>query len=291
MKNCLIIVNVFKDEASLLARDIRAYLATQGIAVVTLAFPVDVCASKLEATTVALAVPLTDPFNGKDFVITLGGDGTVLFAARACAPRGIPLFPINLGQFGFISTVSKAEWRPSLEQFLAGTLPLDKRTMVEVSLLNGDHKVFTANALNDIVVTAKHVKKIITLNVSPIGEVKADAVIVATATGSTAYSAAAGGAIIDPALDALILPPVSAFSLSTRPVVLAPDSVIDMEVRDSASPGCPALQILADGQSVAEVVDGSLKIRVQKSPYPIGIAGGTARHFYKALRSQMHWGE
>jgi NAD+ kinase len=279
MKNCLIIVNVFKAEAPLLAQDIGAYLATHGIAAETLAFPVAELSSPRGQNA----------FNGRDFVVTLGGDGTVLFAARACAPRGIPLFPIDLGQFGFIATVSKAAWRPSLEQFLAGTIPLHKRTMVEVSLLEGDKKVLTANALNDIVVTAQ-VRKIITLDVSPIGVVKADAVIVATATGSTAYSAAAGGAIIDPAMDALILTPVSAFSLSTRPVVLAADSVIDIEVRDLASPGRLVLQILADGQCVAEVTDSSQKIRVQKSPYPIGIAGGSARHFYQALRSKMHWG-
>ena len=279
MKNWLIIVNVFKEEAPLLAQDIAVFLATCNITADTLAFP--------EAEPAAPV--MQDAFNGRDFVITLGGDGTVLFAARGCAPRGIPLFPIDLGHFGFIATVSKTAWKPSLEQFLAGTMPLDKRTMVEVSLLKGDNTVFTANALNDIVVTAQ-VRKIITLDVSPIGVVKADGVIVATATGSTAYSAAAGGAIIDPAMDALILTPVSAFSLSTRPVVLAADSVIDIEVRDFASPGHPALQILADGQCVAEVTDSSLKIRVQKSPYPIGIAGGTASHFYKALRSKMHWG-
>jgi NAD+ kinase len=226
---------------------------------------------------------------GVDFVVTLGGDGTVLFAARLCAPRGIPVFPINLGQFGFVTTIAKEEWQPALAQFLAGTLPREDRTMVEMSLIKEEKPFFSATALNDIVVTAKLVKKIITLEVAPLGVLKADAVIVASATGSTAYSAAAGGPIIDPALDALVVTPVCAFSLSSRPVVLSPDRVIDLQPLTSLGEPMTVLQVLADGQGVADIDDRGVTIRVQRSPHPVTIAGSHAGHFYAALRSKMHW--
>jgi NAD+ kinase len=279
VENCLIVVNTGKDDARRLETAITAFLRARGVASVTALFP--------DASDI--------PFAGRDFVITLGGDGTVLFAARSCAPLGIPVFPVNLGEFGFIANIQKSEWEQKLGDFLDGKFAGEPRAMVEVEVTGG--KTFTSNALNDIVIVAKNTTKLITLDIScsgvSFGRFKTDAVVVATATGSTAYSAAAGGPIIDPALDALVLTPVCPFSLSSRPLVLSPESELDIRLPDSLS---PAVQVLADGQFVCDVVsnaahngDYSTRIRIKKSKYAVKLAGSSAATFYAALRSKMNW--
>jgi NAD+ kinase len=272
LKNCLIVVNTGKDDARRLETEITAFLRARGVVSESALFP--------DAFDI--------PFAGRDFVITLGGDGTVLFAARGCAPLGIPVFPVNLGEFGFIANIQRGEWQQKLADFLDGKFAGEPRTMVEVEVAN-----FTSNALNDIVIVAKNTTKLITLDIScngvSFGRFKTDAVVVATATGSTAYSAAAGGPIIDPALDALVLTPVCPFSLSSRPLVLPPESELDIRLPDSSS---PAVQVLADGQFVCDVasdVADSTHIRIKKSKHAVKLAGSSAATLYAALRSKMNW--
>jgi NAD+ kinase len=272
MKNCLIVVNTAKDDARRMGEEITAFLNARGVASVTAFFP--------DAADI--------PFAGRDFVITLGGDGTVLFAARGAAPLGIPVFPVNLGEFGFIANIQRCEWQQRLSDFLDGKLNGEPRTMVEVEVTG--EKSRTSNALNDIVIVAKNTTKLITLDIScsgvSFGRFKTDAVVIATATGSTAYSAAAGGPIIDPALDALVLTPVCSFSLSSRPLVLSPESELDITLPFSTS---SAVQVLADGQFVCDVASNAAHIRIKKSKYAVKLAGGSAATFYSALRSKMNW--
>ncbi|MDR3312612.1 MAG: NAD(+)/NADH kinase [Spirochaetaceae bacterium] len=275
IKNCLIVSNTTKAASAELVKEMGAFLREQGIV------PEEYLFSGGEGTG--------HPFTARDFVITLGGDGTVLFAARGCAPLGIPIFPVNLGKFGFITTIPREAWRENLTRFLAGDFPLEAHTMVEVSVA-GMHNQ-SSNALNDVVITAtKNVKKIIALDVVcggiSLGRFAADGLIVSSATGSTAYSAAAGGPIIDPRLDVLVLTAVCPFSLSSRPLVLPPDSVLELSpvLDSSAAP----LQVLVDGQFLCDAGPEE-KIIVQKSRYPCRIAGSGASHFYRTLRSKMNW--
>jgi NAD+ kinase len=272
VKNCLIVVNTGKDDARRMEKEITAVLGARGVTSVSALFP--------DASDF--------PFAGRDFVITLGGDGTVLFAARGCAPLGIPVFPVNLGEFGFIANIQRGEWQQKLADFLDGKFAGEPRTMVEVEVTG--EKNFTSNALNDIVIVAKNTTKLITLDIScngvSFGRFKTDAVVVATATGSTAYSAAAGGPIIDPALDALVLTPVCPFSLSSRPLVLPPESEIDISLPPLHS---SAVQVLADGQFVCDVASNATRIRIKKSKYAVKLAGSSAATFYAALRSKMNW--
>jgi NAD+ kinase len=277
LKNCLIVVNTAKDDARRLETAITAFLRARGVASESALFP-----------------NVSDiPFAGRDFVITLGGDGTVLFAARSCAPLGIPVFPVNLGEFGFIANIQRGEWEQKLGSFLDGNLAGEPRAMVEVEVIG--EKIFTSNALNDIVIIAKNTTKLITLDIScngvSFGRFKTDAIVVATATGSTAYSAAAGGPIIDPLLDALVLTPVCPFSLSSRPLVLPHESELDITLPPSRP---SAVQVLADGQFVGTVSQGTEEksaahIRIKKSKYAVKLAGSSAATFYAALRSKMNW--
>ncbi len=274
MKKCLIVVNTYKAESQLLGNTIKTFLERKGIRADIFLFS---------------GVSSEYPFAGYDFVITLGGDGTVLFAARGCLSLGIPVFPVNLGEFGFIASVQKDEWAVRLEEFLSGSLPVVPRSMVQASLLRSGQRSFSAVALNDIVISAKAAARLVTLdlafNGTSFGKFKADGIIVATATGSTAYSAAAGGPIIDPALDALVLSPVCPFSLSNRPLVLPSDGTLEAQVLPSRASG---LIMTADGQITVDVHIGD-RIQFCLAKEKVLLAGCNSAKFYGALRSKLNW--
>ena len=274
MKKCLIIVNTYKDESKNMGAEIKDYLATLHI-----------------AADIFLYNGFSEqyPFPGYDFVITLGGDGTVLFACRGCAPLQIPVFPVNFGQFGFIASVQKPEWKTELDRFLAGKSLISQRTMVQAELLRGHTKRFSATGLNDIVISAKTAARTIFFEVSydgvPLGQFKADGIIISTATGSTAYSASAGGPIIDPALDALVLTLINAFSLSSRPVVLSAQGELTVTILPSRTAD---VIITVDGQIPVDLhVDACITIRRTKEKALL--VGCTQEKFYNALRSKLNW--
>ena len=274
MKKCLIVVNTYKTCSQVYAEAITDFLIARGIQVDTFMFS---GASK------------ENPFPNHDFVITLGGDGTVLFAARGCSPLGIPVFPVNLGEFGFIASVQKDEWQQRLEDFLADKIEYASRSLVQTDIYRNGNLFFSTTALNDIVVSACEAARLISLDLSfdesSFGKFKADGIIVATPTGSTAYSAAAGGPIIDPSVDALLLNPVSPFSLSNRPLVLPPDGVLKAVVQESRASG---MVLTADGQvSVSIQVGDEIHFRLSKDK--VLLVGCNSNHFYSALRSKLHW--
>ena len=274
MKKCLIVINTHKEDSKSLGSEISSYLKNCGI---------DSSFYRFDGFSTE------NPFAGNDFVITLGGDGTVLFAARGCGSLGIPVFPVNLGEFGFIASIQKTEWKANLDQFLAGKLHIDERNMVQAALVRGTSAEFSAVALNDIVISAKTAARTISLDISynyvPLGQFKADGVIIATATGSTAYSASAGGPIIDPELDALVLTPINSFSLSSRPLVLSPNGEIGITVLPSR---VRDIIITVDGQVPVDLHEGDC-IKIRKTAEKVKLVGCTTEKFYDALRSKLNW--
>lgn len=274
MKKCIIIVNTYKEESKKLGAEIKEYLNTIGIVADIFMFN---------------GFSEQYPFPGYDFVITMGGDGTVLFAARGCASLGIPIFPVNFGSFGFIASVQKNEWRTELDSFLAGESFIDERSLVRADLIRGGSRRLTATGLNDIVVCAKTGAHTISFNVSYdeicLGEIKGDGVIVATATGSTAYSASAGGPIIDPGVDAMVLTLVNAFSLSSRPLVLSPNGELTIEILPSR---VSDVVLSVDGQIPIDLHVGDL-IKIRHTDDKAKLVGCTREKFYAALRSKLNW--
>ena len=276
MKKCLIVVNTHKDLSRKFGNSIAEFLTERGIKSSFYSFN---------------GFSNNNPFEGNDFVITLGGDGTVLFAARGCVKHGIPVFPVNFGEFGFIASIQKQEWRQKLELFLEGKLPVVTRSMVQAALIRPAEKgeIFSSIGLNDVVICSKFATRTVLLEVSynrvPLGIFKADGLIVSTATGSTAYSTSAGGPIIDPELDALLLTPMNAFSLSSRPLVLSPDGEIGVTVmrsRESES------IITVDGQKTFELQEGDC-VKIRRISEKVKLAGCTVEKFYDALRSKLNW--
>lgn len=275
MKKCLIVVNTHKDESQNLGRMIQSYLAAKSIESFVFCFD---------------GFSTENPFTGFDFVITLGGDGTVLFAARGCVKNKIPVFPVNLGEFGFIASIQKNEWQKELDLFLAGKSEVDERNMLNVALVSTrQSEPFSGIGLNDVVICAKTAARTIMFTVSyndvPLGTFKADGIIISTATGSTAYSASAGGPIIDPELDALVLTPINSFSLSSRPLVLSPRGEVGITILPSREND---VIITIDGQKPFDLHEGDC-IKIRRLQEKVKLVGCTTNKFYGALRSKLNW--
>ena len=274
MKKALVIINVSKTESMKLSDQIAAFLKTKGIHTDTFVFDGFCADSKI---------------TGYDFVITLGGDGTVLFAARNTAHSPIPIFPVNFGQFGFIASVQPEEWKKELENFLQGKSILVERSMANVRIIHNDEEIYCGNGLNDVVLCAKSAATTISLDVyyemQLLCKLKADGLIVGTPTGSTAYSAAAGGPILDPSLNAFVLTPINSFSLSSRPIVLNQDGLLSIKVSESRADG---INLKIDGAKNLELTVGDT-VLIKKYEKKVQLVNCTADKFYTALRSKLNW--
>ena len=274
LNKALIIVNTYKEESRKMGVTIKEYLESLG---------------KHGDIFLYNGFGEENPFHDYDFVVTLGGDGTVLFAARGCAALGIPIFPVNFGTFGFIASVQKPDWKHELDRFLAGKSIVAERSMIKAALVRGNANRFNQTGLNDIVISAKNAARTISFDITydniPLGEFKADGIIIATATGSTAYSASAGGPIIDPDLDALVLTLMNAFSLSSRPIVLSPLGEIGITILPSRT---SEVTITVDGQIPVNLHVGDI-IKIRRTNDRARLVGCTSEKFYQALRSKLNW--
>ncbi len=278
MKKCVIIRNIYNKKAMNESDAVRMFLHRHSVSSEMLDYSGD------DGTTV-----LPDC----DFVITLGGDGTVLFASRICAPRGVPVFPVNFGEFGFIAGISKDNWEQPLLRWLDGNLSWTERNLLYGQVIrsgeNGVFTAFTSTALNDVVVRTTGVAQLAELQVSaddePFGKFRSDGIIVATPTGSTAYSAAAGGPIVDPSVQALILSPINAFSLSNRPIVLKPDTLVSVTVLQSRG---ASMAITFDGQQTFMLQPEDV-ITITSANEKVRLIGCETSVFYSALRSKLQW--
>ena len=274
MKKALIIINVSKDESMTLAKEIASYLKKKDVAYDFLSFDG--------------FVDNTD-FKGYDFVILLGGDGTVLYAARNSSKYGLPVFPVNLGEFGFIASVQPEDWQKELKLFMDGKAVFEKRSMLKVEVIRNGKRVYSSLSLNDAVISAERGVSTIMLSVKrnslPLCRLKADGLILATPTGSTAYSAAAGGPIVSPEVEAFVLTPLNPFSLSSRPIVLSPDSNLEITVEKSRIKG---ICLTVDGQEPFGIQFGDI-ISVVLNKKKAKLVAGSEEKFYNALRSKLNW--
>ena len=230
---------------------------------------------------------LSIPFN-TDLVITLGGDGTVLFVARSVADYGIPILPVNLGTFGYITEVGKDEWQETLEAFQKDGGNISRRLMLRVSVLRDGKKVFSSNALNEAVISSSGIAKVINLKLyldkTIAGSFRADGMIVATPTGSTGYSLAAGGPILDAEMSALILTPICPFTLSNRPLVTS-DKTVTLSVSDNQR---ASVVLTCDGQITFSLQEKDCVI-VEKSRTKMILVHSLKRNFTEIIREKLHW--
>ena len=274
IKKAVIIVNLLKPEASDLVHEITSYLDKKHIAHEIFGYE---------------GKPIDPDITDADIAFALGGDGTVLFSARTLASRQIPVLAVNMGDFGFITEVSKGEWLETFEEYLDGKLALSRRLMLKAVIIREGKKIAEFHCLNDSVISAYGISKMIRLSVrlneTPLGKYRADGIIMSTPTGSTAYSAAAGGPLLEPEMDAMLLIPICPFTLSNRPLVINSDKTICISV----DPEQRAEVILTvDGQSVFplkpcdEVVFSSADEKAL-------IISSDKRNFYEILRTKLKW--
>src|SRR3954451_207693 len=225
-----------------------------------------------------------------DFVIVLGGDGTLLAAARAVAQADIPILGVNLGSLGFLTEVSLGELFPTLESVKADCCATDVRSMLHCELLRDGKAIGNYEALNDVVASKSTIARMADFDLSVdnkfVSNYKADGVIIATPTGSTAYSLAAGGPIVLPGVDALVITPVSPHALTNRPLVLRGDSEIEIVVKNTQE----GAFLTVDGQTGVELQGGD-RIVCRKSKHQVRLLRMTQRTFFDVLRAKLKWGE
>jgi NAD+ kinase len=274
IKKALLIVNNHKADASQLVTDIRKFLEDRGHSVELFGFS---------------GKPENDPDTDVDFAISLGGDGTVLYSARILAPMSVPILPVNLGNFGFITEVSKTEWKEVLAAYLDGALSLSRRLMIEVSVIREGLEVCRYLGLNDAVIGAVGMSKLIRLELdvdgTRLGAYRADGVIFSTPTGSTGYSAAAGGPILDVDLHSMVITPICPFTLSNRPLVLEGSRTITAFVEKEQR---SEVLLSVDGQQTFELQEED-RVIVKKFKFTADIINSDIRNFYEVLRQKLHW--
>ena len=224
-----------------------------------------------------------------DFVVVLGGDGTLLSAARCMAKAGIPVLGVNLGSLGFLTEVPLEELYPTLKGIEEGRCNVETRSMVHCQVLRKDSPVASYDALNDIVVGKGTVSRLnhcdVYIDGAFVSVYKADSLIVSTPTGSTAYSLAAGGPILMPSVDAFVVTPVAAHSLTNRPLVVRDTSQIEIVVNT----GQDEAYLSIDGQIGMPMYDGD-RVICRKSEHRVKLLRiqGT---FFDVLRTKLKWGQ
>jgi NAD+ kinase len=224
-----------------------------------------------------------------ELLVVLGGDGTLLSAARMVYPLSVPILGVNFGGLGFLTDVSVANMFPALERVLEGDCRLERRMMLRASVHDkSGRQMQKVCGLNDLVLHEAG-RRAILIEASvagvPMGLYRADGMIVATPTGSTAYSLSAGGPIVQPTLNALIATPISPHSLSLRPLVFPAGETIELRVR----PPELRVDLTVDGQ-VTMHFDADCAIRVRRAEKPICFVLVENRSFYDVLRAKLRWG-
>ncbi|HME12866.1 MAG TPA: NAD(+)/NADH kinase [Candidatus Acidoferrum sp.] len=223
-------------------------------------------------------------------LLVLGGDGTLLAAARVAALHGIPILPINMGSLGFLTSFTVEELYPALEDTLAGRYSVSERVMLKVDLERDGKIIETQRVLNEAVINKGALARMIDLELRIdqdfVCRYRADGLIVATPTGSTAYSLSAGGPIVHPAVESFIITPICPHTLSDRPVV----------VRDSA---CIEMKLLANTESVFLTLDGQKGIvlqatdfvRIVRAKEMLRLIQPLRKSYFEILRNKLKWGE
>jgi len=223
-----------------------------------------------------------------DLIVVLGGDGTLLSIARHADAR-TPILGVNMGELGFLTEVVEAEALRMLGRVLAGDYELDRRMTLNASLEHGGRTVRKFRVLNDVVISNGSLARIVEFSVlvddQPLASYRADGLIVATPTGSTAYSLSAGGPVVEPTVQALLVSPISPHTLSNRPVVLRPEAVVRIVVAEKEKDAI----LTIDGQETMALA-GHDVIVVRRGRSAVSLVRSPDRTYYDVLRSKLGWG-
>jgi NAD+ kinase len=225
-----------------------------------------------------------------DLAIVIGGDGTLLHVARRMAQPNIPIVGVNLGRLGFLTDIALADMLSEIDAILAGDYHIEKRMMLEVKVLRDEETIYQQSALNDIVLGKDSLERMInwqiTVNDQFVTASRSDGVILSTPTGSTAYALSAGGGIMHPGLDVILMVPVSPHTLSNRPIGLPADAVIKLSIH-SQSNNCA--HVSADGLIGCNLV-GDEVVQITRSKHSVSLVHTENYNYFSMLRAKLGWG-
>ena len=224
-----------------------------------------------------------------DLVVTLGGDGTFLAGARLAAPRGIPLLGVNLGRLGFLTELEAEQVEDGIARFINGSYRIEERTILQVTVRRAERNVVHAIGLNEVVVNragdARMLRVEIDVGGQEVGTIDADGIMVATATGSTAYALASGGPILEPTLRDLVLVPMNPFALTVRPIVFPPGQDISLAIARG-----PA-EMRVDGARRGRSIETGDTLRCGSHPRRLKVVRfSPPERFYQRLGEKLGWG-
>lgn len=242
-------------------------------------------------------LPVNNKLNEKeiaeavDLIITVGGDGTILHAANLAQNHDTPLLGINRGQLGFLADVKPNEMQSDMTQILDGKFTKEARMMLKIRIEKSDGNIYEDRALNDIVLQRSETGRMLNFTTSVnnqyINNHSGDGIIIATPTGSTAYSLSCGGPIIDPAIDCYVLVPICPHTLSDRPIVMPDNKSIEIKLQQKNK---NKAEITIDGRSICDFTESD-KLIIAKSNKKTTLIHPPGYDYYETLRSKLHWGQ
>ena len=228
--------------------------------------------------------------DASQLLLVLGGDGTMLAAARLAAPRRIPILPINMGSLGFLTSFTLDELYPALEEALAGKSSISQRVMLQADLVRSGSVIDSQFALNDAVIhkgaLARMIQLELYINSDFVCRYRADGLIVSTPTGSTAYSLSAGGPIVHPAVEGFIITPICPHMLSDRPLVVRDYCCVEIKLNGDAD----SVYLTIDGQRGAPLQPTDI-LRVERAKEQLQLIQPQNKPYFDILRNKLKWGE
>ena len=224
-----------------------------------------------------------------DLCVVVGGDGTLLAAARLMAQRQLPIVAINYGSLGFLTEVTLQELYPALERVLAGQFVVDERMMMDVRVVRGGKELAHYRALNDLVIHKGTLARMIELEARVDGHYvsgyRSDGLIISTPTGSTAYNLSSGGPIIFPSMSAMVITPISSHTLTNRPIVLPPTVHIEVMLHSALD----EVYATVDGQ-VGMKLEMQDRVLIGKSELAVKLIAPADKNYFDVLRGKLKWG-
>lgn len=225
-----------------------------------------------------------------DLVIVVGGDGTLLDAARSLVDFQVPILGVNLGRLGFLADVSPAEAQHRLEDILNGQFQAEERSLLHAELIREGRAITHADALNDVVVHKRDVARMVEVEARVdqrlLTTYRADGVIISTPTGSTAYALSGGGPILYPALEAVLVVPICPHALTQRPIALSADSEIEIVVKSSNT---THIQLTCDGQ-ISHAMRSGDRVKIRQKRRRIKLIHPAGHDYFELLRAKLRWG-
>lgn len=285
MRLITIIYKRSRSEAADLASDLKQWLEHRGIGVVC---QQNVGDAKGRIHTAAF--PTLDVPPESDAIVVLGGDGTFLSVARFLERCSVPVIGVNLGGLGFLTEIAQDACFREIERVIGGDFEIEERMRLSVSVVRGNAETFRMSVLNDAVVNKGALARIVDLktriNGRRLTDYRADGLIVATPTGSTAYNLSAGGPIVYPTAQAMILTPICPFTLSDRPILLPADGTLQIELSERSED----VALTCDGQ-VGVAILPSDRILITQAPTPLRLIKTPSIDYFEILRTKLRWGQ